>query len=78
MDSLERLKETQLPPREAFYFRLNDEGISDEDYLHAQKVWVTFEMKTLKKTIISIIRLTFYFWLTSLKTLEISALKIIN
>ena len=49
MDSLERLKETQLPPREAFYFRLNDEGISDEDYLHAQKVWQTFEMKTLKK-----------------------------
>ena len=29
MDSLERLKETQLPPREAFYSRLNDEGISD-------------------------------------------------
>ena len=49
MDSLERLKETQLPPREAFYSRLNDEGISDEDYLHAQKVWETFEMKTLKK-----------------------------
>ena len=37
MDSLERLKETQLPPREAFYSRLNDEGISDEHYLHAQK-----------------------------------------
>ena len=49
MDSLERLKETQLPPREAFHSRLNDEGISDEDYLHAQKVWETFEMKTLKK-----------------------------
>ena len=48
MDSLEKLKETKLPPKEAFYSRLNDEGISDEDYTHAQKVWETFEMKTLK------------------------------
>ena len=48
MDSLERLKETQLPPRETFYSRLNDEGISDEDYAHARKVWKTFEMKTLQ------------------------------
>ena len=48
MDSFEKLKETQLPPKEAFYSKLNDEGISDEDYEHAQKVWETFEMKTLK------------------------------
>ena len=48
MDSLERLKETQLPQREAFYSRLNDEGISDEDYAHARNVWKTFEMKTLQ------------------------------
>ena len=48
MDSPERLKETQLPPKEAFYSRLNDEGISDEDYAHAQKVWETFEMKNLE------------------------------
>ena len=48
MDSLEKLKETKLPPKEAFYFRLNDEGISDEDYTHARKVWETFEMKNLE------------------------------
>ena len=48
MNSRERLKETQLPPKEAFYSRLNDEGISDEDYAHAQKVWETFEMKNLE------------------------------
>ena len=30
MNSPERLKETQLPPKEAFYSRLN-EGISDEN-----------------------------------------------
>ena len=48
MDSLEKLKETKLPPREAFYSRLNDKGISNEDYAHAKKVWETFEMKNLK------------------------------
>ena len=48
MDSLEKLKETELPPKEAFYSRLNDEDISDENYAHAKKVWKTFNMKTLK------------------------------
>ena len=46
MDSPEKLKETELPRKEAFYSRLNDEGISDEDY--ARKVWKTFEMKNLE------------------------------
>ena len=48
MNSPEKLKETKLPPREAFYSRLNDEGISDEDYTHAEKVCETFEMKNLE------------------------------
>ena len=48
MDSPEKLKETQLPPKEAFYSRLNDEGISDENYAHAQKLWKTFEMENLE------------------------------
>ena len=48
MNSPEKLKETKLPPKEAFYSRLNDEDISDENYAHAQKVWETFEMKNLK------------------------------
>ena len=39
MNSPEKLKETQLPPKEAFYSRLNDEGFSDENYTHAKKVW---------------------------------------
>ena len=47
MDSLEKLKETKLPPKEAFYSRLNDGGISD-DYTHAQKVWRTFKMEYFK------------------------------
>ena len=39
MDTPEKLKETQLPSREAFYSKLNDEGISDENYAHAREVW---------------------------------------
>ena len=48
MDSLERFKENKLPPKEAFYSRLTGEGISDEDYEHAKKVWKVFGMKTLQ------------------------------
>ena len=49
MDTLEKLKETELPTKEAFYSKLNDEGISDEDYSHARKVWETFDLKNLKE-----------------------------
>ena len=48
MDSVKRLSETQLPPKEAFYSRLSGGGISDEDYEHAQQVWKEFGMKTLR------------------------------
>ena len=48
MDSLKRFKENKLPPKEAFYSRLTGEGISDEDYEHAKKVWKVFGMKTLQ------------------------------
>ena len=48
MDTLEKLKETQLPPKEKFYSRLNDKGICGKDYTHAGKVWKTFEMKNLE------------------------------
>ena len=48
MDSLERFKENKLPPKEAFYSRLTGEGISNEDYERAKKVWKVFGMKTLQ------------------------------
>ena len=38
MNSIERFKETKLPPKESFYSSLNDEDISNEDYEHAKKV----------------------------------------
>ena len=39
MNTAEKLKETQLPSKEAFYSRLNIEGISDENYAHAREFW---------------------------------------
>ena len=37
MNSPGKLKETQLPPKETFYSRLDNEGISYENYAHVQK-----------------------------------------
>ena len=48
MDTLERLKDTKLPPKEAFHSKLNNGDISDEDYAHAQKVWRVFKMEHFK------------------------------
>ena len=38
MDNWETFDETTIPPKEAFYSNLNEEGISDAEYAHAQKV----------------------------------------
>ncbi|XP_073231683.1 uncharacterized protein [Porites lutea] len=48
VSSIEKLSETQLPPKEEFYSKLNDEDISDDDYQHAINVWNTFECKTIR------------------------------
>ena len=45
MDSREKFNETELPDKESFYSELNKEGITDEDYILAQKVWDIFEIK---------------------------------
>ena len=47
-DSFDKLSNDQLPPEESFYSALNVSGISEEDYQHAQKVWETFKMKTIR------------------------------
>ena len=47
MDSWEKFDKTSLPDQEAFYSKLNEEGISDRDYAHAQKVWEVFEIKNI-------------------------------
>ena len=43
MDSWEKFNETSLPNKKYF----NKEHTTDEDYLHAQKVWNTFKIKDL-------------------------------
>ena len=45
--ALEKLNETQLPPIKAFYSTLKQKTITEEEYQHAQKVWRTFNCKTL-------------------------------
>ena len=47
MNSWETFNETELPDKESFYSELNKDGITDEDYVHAQKVWDVFEIKNL-------------------------------
>jgi len=48
MDSLQKFNETQLPSKSAFYSKLNDCDISDEDYVHAQTVWKEFDCETMR------------------------------
>ena len=47
-DIISKLDSTEVPPIEYFYSKLNEEHISQEDYHHAQKVWDTFQMKTMR------------------------------
>ena len=47
MDSWKRFKEESLPDKESFYSELNKEGITDEDYAHAQKVSDALNIKNL-------------------------------
>ena len=49
MDSWEKFNETTKPSKEAFYSKLNLEGITDEDYNHAQKVCDLFEIRNLSE-----------------------------
>ena len=39
MDGWKKFEEASLPPKDAFYSRLNMKGISDQDYEDAQQVW---------------------------------------
>ena len=47
MDTWEKFDENTLPPTEAFYSNLNLENNSDEDYMHAQKLWNVFEVNNI-------------------------------
>lgn len=47
-DSLDKHKETSLPPREAFFSKLTGSGISEEEYQHAHRVWKACDCKSFK------------------------------
>ena len=48
MDSWTKFEKTCLPPKEAFYSKLNNTHISDKEYEYAQHVWKKAECKTIK------------------------------
>jgi hypothetical protein len=48
MDGFDKLKETSLPPKKKFFSSLTGEDVSGDDYRRAQKVWNTFDMKTMR------------------------------
>ncbi|XP_071580579.1 uncharacterized protein [Temnothorax nylanderi] len=47
VDSEDKLRETELPPREVFYSSLTDETASESDYEHATRVWRRFRVRDL-------------------------------
>lgn len=47
MKSWKSYSEKHLPCKESFYNTLTDEGISDEDYMHAQLIWDTFNINNM-------------------------------
>ena len=47
MNSWKKFEETSLPSKDAFYSKLNMEGIIDEGHEHTKQVWYIMEEKTL-------------------------------
>ena len=47
MNGIKKFSEEKLPQKEKFYSKLNDCGVTDEDYDHAQRIWKEFGMKNL-------------------------------
>ena len=47
MNGFEKFSERQLPPKKDFYSKLNDCGITDKEYKHAERIWKEFEIKNL-------------------------------
>ena len=47
MDSFKRFEEDCLPAQSKFFSSLTGEGITDDDYNHAKKVWKAFGMRNM-------------------------------
>ena len=52
MDDLHKLEDRVLPPQSAFFSRLKNEGISNDDYARCQAVWRDNGMTTLRDYLI--------------------------
>ena len=52
MDDLQKLEDRVLPPQSAFFSRLKNEGISNDDYARCQAVWRDNGMTTLREYLI--------------------------
>ena len=52
MDDIVQLQDCALPPQEAFYSRLKNEGISDEDYALCQVAWRDNQTKTMRDILV--------------------------
>ena len=52
MDNLRKLDDCALPPHAAFFSRLKNEGISNDDYARCQAVWRDNGMETLREYLI--------------------------
>ena len=78
MNNWEKFNETTLPPKEAFYSKLNEEDITDKGYAHAQKVWEVFEIKNLVNIMIFMFNVIHYCLQMCLKALETNVLKFMS
>ena len=47
-DSIDKLNETSLPPKEAFYSKLKQSGITDKEYKQAMNCWKETGGKSIK------------------------------
>ena len=45
---MKKLGETSLSPKEVFSSKLTGQGITNEDYQHAQTVWKEFNIESMK------------------------------
>ena len=48
MDSFKKMNQEQLAPKDAVHSKLTDSHIKDEDYEHAQNVWNTVNLGTMR------------------------------
>ena len=77
MNTWERFDEASLPNKEEFYSSLNMDEITDVDYMHAKKVFKTFNNKILVIIMIYMFKVIHYYLLMYFKNFKINVLNLI-